>query len=78
MHRWTGARGADGVRGEGWDGVKLEDCKGDRGSQAPRAYVVFHASPEQPVMVHSHPIGILVKAQKKWLEWFFNSATQQR
>jgi hypothetical protein len=27
MHRWTGARGADGVRGEGWDGVKLEDRK---------------------------------------------------
>src|SRR5262249_205425 len=27
---------------------------------------------------HNHPIGILVKAQKKWLEWFFNSVTRQR
>jgi hypothetical protein len=27
---------------------------------------------------HSHPIGLSVRAQKKWLEWFFNSATQQR
>jgi hypothetical protein len=27
---------------------------------------------------HRHPIGLSVKAQKKWLEWFFNSATQQR
>jgi len=29
-------------------------------------------------LFHSHPIGILVKAQKKWLEWFFNSVTRQR
>jgi hypothetical protein len=27
---------------------------------------------------HTHPIALSVKAQKKWLEWFFNSATQQR
>jgi Bacterial HORMA domain 2 len=27
---------------------------------------------------HSHPIGLSVRAQKNWLEWFFNSATQQR
>jgi hypothetical protein len=28
--------------------------------------------------IHTRPIGLSVKAQKKWLEWFFNSATQQR
>jgi hypothetical protein len=28
--------------------------------------------------VHTHPIGLSVKAQKKWLEGFSNSATQQR
>ena len=27
---------------------------------------------------HTRPIALSVKAQKKWLEWFFNSATQQR
>src|ERR1700730_8444931 len=25
--------------------------------------------------IHTHPIGLSVKAQKKWLEWSFNSAT---
>ena len=27
---------------------------------------------------HSRPIGILVKAQKKWLAWLFNSVTRRR
>ena len=30
-----------------------------------------------PLAFHTRPIGLSVKAQKKWLEWFFNSATQQ-
>ena len=30
------------------------------------------------VLNHSHPIGILVKAQKKWLAWLFNSVTRRR
>ena len=29
-------------------------------------------------IVHSHPIAFSVKAQKKWLEWLFNSVTRQR
>jgi methyl-accepting chemotaxis protein WspA len=29
-------------------------------------------------IIHTRPIALSVKAQKKWLEWFFNSATQQR
>jgi hypothetical protein len=28
--------------------------------------------------IHSHPIGILIKPRKKWLEWLFNSVTRQR
>jgi hypothetical protein len=27
---------------------------------------------------HSHPIGILIDHEKKWLEWLFNSVTRQR
>jgi hypothetical protein len=30
------------------------------------------------LLMHTRPIALSVKAQKKWLEWFFNSATQQR
>ena len=33
---------------------------------------------DPPNNFHTHPIALSVKAQKKWLEWFFNSATQQR
>jgi hypothetical protein len=39
---------------------------------------LLHTSDIGSFVIHTHPIGLSVKAQKKWLEWFFNSATQQR